>query len=352
MIVGTRKGLLVLEQDGEAWRHKKTDFEGIPVSQFFADPVTGDWWAALDHGHWGVKLHRSKDHGANWEAIAAPKYPEGEEIRDGVPATLNYIWSIERAGDKILFGTDPGGLFSYDEESLFTLNRPLWEQPSRKQWFGGGRDEAGIHSIVVNPEDPKNIYIAISCAGVFETKDGGETWLPRNKGLKADFLPDPEAEVGQDPHLVVASPADFKVLWQQNHCGIYRSADGGQNWDYISEEGGPAHFGFAIAASETNAETAWVIPGRSDEIRTAVDGKMCVCRTEDGGKSWTALREGLPQESCFDIVYRHCFDISGAELAFGTTTGNLFYSPDGGDHWKTLSNYLPMVYVLSFVDLS
>lgn len=351
MCVGTRKGLLVFEQENDQWTLKKTDFKGIPVSQFFADSVTGDWWAALDHGHWGVKLQRSKDRGETWEEIAAPKYPDGEEIKDGVPATLAYIWAIERVGDKVYFGTDPGGLFSYDDENQFTLNRPLWDLPSRKEWFGGGRDNAGIHSIFVNPEDAKNFYVAISCAGVFETKDGGESWAPKNKGMRADFLPDPTSEIGQDPHLVVASPADFKVLWQQNHCGIYRSADGGGNWDSISEENGPANFGFAVAASETDPDTAWVIPGVSDEVRTAVDGKMCVCRTNDGGKTWTQLRDGLPQENCFDIVYRHCFDIHGKELAFGTTTGNLFYSSDEGDQWQTVSNYLPMVYVLKFVEV-
>ena len=140
------------------------------------------------------------------------------------------------------------------------------------------------------------MFVGVSVAGVFETRDGGQTWEPRNRGLYADFLPDPNAEVGQDPHLVVQSPSHPDVLWQQNHCSIYVSRDAGLNWTDVSEASGPAKFGFAVAVDENDPDTAWVVPAVNDEMRIAVDGRMLVCRTSDGGQTWTALSEGLPSK--------------------------------------------------------
>ena len=229
--------------------------------------------------------------------------------------------------------------------------RGLWDHPSRKeQWFGGGRDHPGIHSILVDPADSDHIYIAVSCAGTFETKDGGETWLPMNKGLRADFLPDPSSEIGQDPHLVDWCKANTQVMWQQNHCGIYRSEDGGASWTDISEKDGIANFGFAVAAHETDPNVAWVVPGVSDVMRVAIDNSLCVSRTDDGGKTWKHFREGLPQNASFDITYRHALDVTGDTLAFGTTTGNVYMSDNGGEKWNTLSNNLPMVHSVEFVN--
>ena len=266
-------------------------------------------------------------------------------IKDDKPASLKYIWAVAKRGNQLLLGTDPGGLFeSSDNGNSFSLNRGLWDHPSRKGWFGGGRDNPGIHSICVDPRDENHIYIAISCAGVFETTDGGSTWNPRNKGLKADFLPDPDSEIGQDPHLTVMCPNNPDVMWQQNHCGIFRTTDGAKNWEEITDKNGPADFGFAIEVHPENENMAWVIPGVSDGVRVAIDGKLQVCRTDDGGKTWKSFSNGLPQENCYDIVYRHCLDYNGEDLVFGSTTGNVFVSNDMGENWKCISNYLPMVY--------
>jgi photosystem II stability/assembly factor-like uncharacterized protein len=218
-----------------------------------------------------------------------------------------------------------------------------------EQWFGGGRDHPGIHSILFDPKNENRMLVAISCAGVFESLDKGETWAPKNQGLKADFLPDPNAEVGQDPHLLVACDANFDVMWQQNHCGIFRTADGGKNWNDVSDKSGEANFGFAIAADPTNDQVAWVVPALSDGIRVAVDRSICVCRTENGGASWDTFRNGLPQGHAFDITYRHALDQDEEMLAFGTTTGNLYISYDHGESWKALSNNLPMVHCVDFV---
>ena len=356
LMIGTRKGLITYRKNGSGkWIYDNTEFLGIPVTIATIDENTGYWWALLDHGHWGCKLHRSKD-GKSWEELEAPKYPDGEEVKDGVAAATRLLWAFSNGGSDrpgtIYVGTEPGGLFkSTDNGDSFELMRGLWDHPSRKgQWFGGGRDHPGIHSILVDPTDSDHIYIAISCAGTFETKDGGQTWHPMNKGLRADFLPDPASEIGQDPHLVDWCKGNTQVMWQQNHCGIYRSEDGGANWTDISEKDGIANFGFAVAAHETDPNVAWVVPGVSDVMRVAIDNSLCVSRTDDGGKTWAHFREGLPQSASFDITYRHALDVTGDTLAFGTTTGNVYMSENGGERWSTLSNNLPMVHSVAFVD--
>jgi len=354
LLLGTRKGLIIYQFKNDQWVYKALHFKGIPVSIAWVDERDQTIWACLDHGHWGCKLHCSTDSGASWQEVAPPKYPEGEEVKEGVAAATRYIWAMNHGGrdqaERLWLGTEPGGLFVRKHKGEdFQLIPSLWNDPSRKDhWFGGGRDYAGIHSIVVDPRDSNHLYVGISCAGVFESRDGGMSWAARNKGLKADYLPDPYAEVGHDPHLLLACPSDPDVLWQQNHCGIFRSTDGGQQWTDISEEEGPAKFGFTIAVSEENTETAWVVPAISDEIRIAPQQALCVCRTDDGGKSWTSFRKGLPQEACFDIVYRHALDVNGEWLCFGTTTGNLFLSADYGATWKGLNHHLPMVYDVHF----
>ena len=356
LLLGTRKGLVAYRYSNGRWQVENISFEGVPVSIAYAEADGNTWWACLDHGHWGVKLQRSKDRGNTWEEVAAPAFPEGEEVKDGVPATTRYIWSMTESysGNKkrLWIGTDPGGLFVSDNNGdSFELVESLWNHPTRKEgWFGGGRDQPGIHSIVIDPRNNDHMYIAISCAGVFESEDAGKTWEIRNKGLRADFLPDPNALTGHDPHILVAAAGDPDTMWQQNHCGIFMTTDGAKNWVDVSEQEGPARFGFGIAVAEDNPLQAWVAPAHSDLNRTAIKGSLCICRTDDGGKTWTACRNGLPQDNCFDIVYRHCMAISGDSLVVGTTTGNLFYSPDKGENWQVLNNYLPMVYSVQFAN--
>ena len=354
-MLGTRKGLITYQRNGTNWKHKSTSFLGIPVSLTHVDSRTDTWWACLDHGHWGQKLHKSQDQGETWEEVEAPKFKEGVEVKEGEAAAVRYLWAFAEGGpdreNTLYIGTEPGGLFqSQDGGSSFSLVESLWNHPSRKEhWVGGGRDYAGIHSIVVDPRNSDHLYIGVSVAGVFESTDGGANWEVRNKGLRADFLPDPHAEIGHDPHLLVSCPSKPDVLWQQNHCGIFRSTDGARSWQDVTQEDGPAKFGFAVAVSENNPDQAWVVPAISDEIRVAVDNALCVCRTDDGGTSWMDFRKGLPQQNCFDIVFRHALDVTGNSLAFGTTTGNLFLSDDFGESWECLSSNLPMVYSVAFV---
>jgi photosystem II stability/assembly factor-like uncharacterized protein len=364
LLVGTRKGLFVLERKGGSWRHLRHCHAGIPVSYAFQDTRDGRMWACLDHGHWGQKLERSDDLGETWEEVAAPVYPEDAVLKGGKPATLRYLWSMAQGGDdepgRVYVGTEPGGLFVTDDGGEgFRLVESLWDHPTRlagdgegdegfRGWFGGGRNHPGIHSILVDPRDSKRLWIGISCAGVFETTDGCETWSIRNDGMHAPFLPDPPPAVGFDPHQVVSCPADPETLWQQNHCGVFRSTDGGRRWHDVSQEGGPAFFGFGVCVDERDPETAWVVPAAGDTNRMAIDGAMCVCRTDDGGKTWTRFGEGLPQEHAYDLVLRHGFDLAGDRLAFGSTSGNVYASDDRGESWSPLGHHFPQVYSVRF----
>ena len=260
--LSTRKGMIKLERQTRGWETTGVSFPGIPVSYAFKDHRTGTLWAALETDHYGSKLQRSLDDGATWENIELPKYPEGAVAGDGSPASLSYIWVIAPGlpdqPERLYLGTEPGGLFQSDNGGeTFSLVSGLWEHPSRMRgWFGAGRDHPGVHSIVIDPRNPDRLMVGISVAGVFETVDGGVTWEPRNKGLNATYLPNPQAEIGQDPHLLLACPSEPDVLWQQNHCGIFRSTDGGQNWVEVSQTGGPAFFGFPIAVDAGDPESA------------------------------------------------------------------------------------------------
>ena len=343
---------------------------GLPVSMIYVDERTDTWWAGLPHRHWGQKLHRSTDGGKSWQQVATPRYPTHIPLKNGKPAALKLIWCMAQAGadrpNELWLGTEPGGLFhSKNNGDSWELVESLWQQRVASDlWFGAGKDAPFIHSIVVNPLNNNHLYIAVSCAGVYESVDYGATWQPRNVGLKATYLPNPNAEIGHDPHLLLACQTGLSVfslentefplekspfstseltLWQQNHCGIFRSINGGQNWTDVTDKNGIANYGFALAIDPKNPNRAWVIPALSDEMRVPHDLALCVCRTDDGGRTWQQLREGLPQKHCFDIVFRHAFVIDNQTLAFGTTTGNLFLSENGGDSWRCLSSHLPRI---------
>lgn len=192
----------------------------------------------------------------------------------------------------------------------------------------------------------------MSCGGVWETTDGGESWQVRADGMRADYMPPEQAGTPeiQDPHRVVACAADFDVLYTQHHCGIWRSGDGARSWQEIAEAG-PSTFGFAVAVHPRDPDTAWFVPAVKDEHRIPVDGKVVVTRTRDGGKSFDVLREGLPQEHAYDLTFRHGLDVddSGDRLVFASTTGSLWISEDQGDSWTAVCEHLPPVYAVRFV---
>ena len=353
LLIATSKGLAVYQRMGNRWKFDTMHFLGMPVSVAKEDPRNGHWWVCLAHKHWGPKVHYSMNQGETWMEVPSPKYPASAEIKPGLPATLKYIWTLEMSNadrpGEIWIGTEPGGLFHGNDHERFTLNESLWNHPSRiEHWFGGGRNHPGIHSIVVDPRDSQRVFIGVSCAGVFETQNGGKNWIVRNRGLKADFLPNPHVEVGQDPHMVLQCKHQPNVFWQQNHCGIFRSTDYAQTWLEVTDTTGVTKYGFALAIDEYNPNKAWVIPATSDDKRVAVNGALAVYYTDNGGRTWTDYRDGLPQTHCFDIVLRHALAKDHDTMAFGTNIGNLFISEDAGKSWQALNHHLPTIYSVSF----
>lgn len=348
--VATRKGLFELRRRDGTWRIGRASFVGEPVSMVLPPGGSGRMLAALNLGHFGVKVHASDDGGQHWREVATPAYPPQPEGAPGPAWKLVQVWSMEAAGGEILAGTLPGGLFrSRDGGESWQLDMGLWNQPKRPEWFGGGYPEPGIHSICPHPGG--SLLVGVSCAGAWATDDGGTTWRQTAHGMRADFMPpeqagDPDI---QDPHAIARCAASPEVLWCQHHCGIWRSTDGGASWQEVT--GVPVSaFGFAVAAHPVDAQTAWFAPAVKDERRVPVDGALVVNRTRDGGRSFETLREGLPQRDCYDLVYRHGLVVGadGRSLLMGSTTGHLWASDDGGERWATVALHLPPIYAVRF----
>ncbi|MEZ6064624.1 MAG: exo-alpha-sialidase [Planctomycetaceae bacterium] len=367
LLLATRKGLFTVKQTRGQWTLDRLDFLGQTVNMLLDDPRDGALYAGLALGHFGYKLHRSDDRGRTWNEVAVPVYPEGAEygagpmVADGdpktKPASLKEIWALEAGGPDqpglLWAGTIPGGLFcSRDRGESWELVTSLWDRPERMEWFGGGKDDPGIHSICVDPRDSRHVTIAISCGGVWETTDAGESWSIIGQGLRADFMP-PDMQYHpntQDAHRLAQSLANPDHMWVQHHNGIFVSRDGAKSFQEI-EQAGPSVFGFAVCAHPQEPDTAWFVPAIKDEFRIPVDGQLVVTRTRDGGQSFETLRNGLPQQHCYDLVFRHGLDVDGTgqKLAMGSSTGGLWITDDGGDRWTEVSTTLPQIYCVRFV---
>ncbi len=363
--LGTRKGLIEVQRHAERWTITRTSFLGVSVPMLMRDPRTGTVIAAIEHGHFGTKFHHSEDDGATWVERACPTYPpKPDDVPDTIcqmsqrpiPWALEKIWALEAGGADqpglLWCGTIPGGLFkSLDGGASWELVRSLWDHPGRARWFGGGADWPGIHSILVDPRNSQHVTIAVSCGGVWETWDTGETWSCIGSGVFAEFMP-PELRDDpgiQDPHRIAACSAAPDALWMQHHNGIFHSPDGGQHWTHL-KTADPSDFGFGVAVHPQNPQIAWFVPGIRDTDRVPVDCALCVMRTQDGGASFQALRAGLPQDHAYHVVYRHALAVApdGQTLAFGSTTGSVWISENGGDTWERLSADLPPIYCLRF----
>lgn len=349
LLVATAKGLVDYEIEGPSTKWKTVHFPGYNVTSLYHDPVNDRLWVGISHKHWGQKLHFSNDHGKSWSETGLPQL-RGLTLQNGKPAKLRQVWCFRQGGEsdpgRLWMGTDPGALFlSEDHGSSFNLVEPLWNHSSRQtkgQWFGAGSDFPFIHTIIVDPNNHNHILVAVSCAGVFESWDCGSSWNPKNNGLIAAYLPNPNVEVGHDPHTVYMSSTNNQILWQQNHCGIFNSVDGGDVWRLMSKQDSIPHYGFAMTINEENPDQAWVIPVTSDEQRIAPDLRLRVFKTSDFGQSWMDDSEGLPTTPSFDIVLRQAFDKKGDIQVFGTTNGNLFLRTIG-DTWQTISAHLTKV---------
>lgn len=360
LLVATRKGLFMVAGQGGQWAIQAHHFAGDPVSQVLVDPRDGAWYAALNLGHFGVKLRKSTDGGASWTEIAAPAFPPKPEAGpladDSTPWSVQLVWTLAAGGADepgvLWAGCLPAGLFkSTDGGTSWALNAPLWEEPRRRQWMGGGYDHAGIHSVLVDPKDSRHLTVAISCGGVWQTRNGGANWALTASGMKADYLPAESAadENAQDPHCLVQCAAQPHVLWVQHHCGIYRSVDAAQSWQAIAAPQ-PSGFGFAVACDPRDPLRAWFVPALADACRIPVNGNMVVTRTDDGGASFQAFGAGLPQHHACHLVYRHALAVApdGQTLALASTTGGLWASGDAGEAWHAISRDLPPVAALCF----
>jgi photosystem II stability/assembly factor-like uncharacterized protein len=344
VLLGTRKGLFILSSDADRrdWDIAGPFCENWPMNHVIGDPHDGVIYAAGGNEWFGPAIWRSTDLGQSWtHSSAGLAYREGEE-------PVKAAWSLALAPGALYAGVQPAGLFcSEDGGTSWLPVEGLQQHPTRPHWSPGG---AGLilHSIVLDPADRNRIWVGISAAGVFHTGDGGTSWEPRNRGTRADFLPEGQnyPEFGQCVHCLVLAAGSSERLYQQNHCGMYRSDDGGLNWTSI-EKGLPSSFGFPAAAHPRDPETLYLLPLNGDTAgRFVPDGAAAVWRTRDGGRSWEALRKGLPQRHAYFGVLRQAMAtdrLTPAGVYFGTSGGAFFASADEGESWQCVAQHLPAI---------
>ncbi|MET0313859.1 MAG: exo-alpha-sialidase [Hansschlegelia sp.] len=344
LLVGTKKGVFLLESDADrrAWGLRGPFCETWPINHVIGDPATGAIYGAGGNEWFGPAVWKSADLGASWtHSSKGLAYDAGAE-----PITA--AWSLASGHGRLYAGVSPAGLFvSDDGGESWAHVEGLQKHPSRPEWNPGG---AGLilHSLVLHPEDQRQIWIGVSSAGVFYTADGGETWEPRNRGTRADYMPDDQRypEFGQCVHCVVMAPGKPNRLYQQNHCGMYRSDDGGMSWSSV-EAGLPSSFGFPAAVHPRDPDRFYLAPLNGDQAgRFMPNAQAAVWRSGDGGDSWSDLRQGLPQENAFFGVLRQALATDALEPAgvyFGTGSGELYASRDEGETWERIAEHLPTV---------
>jgi photosystem II stability/assembly factor-like uncharacterized protein len=349
VLVGTMKGAFLVRSNAarSRWETGGPWFPGQAVYAMAYDARAGRrrLWAGTGSMHWGAVLRSSDDFGKTWTN------PEAANVRfpaeSGV--SLKQIWQIRpgRADepDTLYCGVEPAALFeSHDAGATWSLNRGLFDHPHRPMWQPGGGGLC-LHTIVPDPVDRRRLMVAISTGGVYRSDDGGRSWQVKNKGVRADFMPDKYPEFGQCVHKVVVHPARPERLFLQNHWGLYRSDDGGDSWRDIAN-GVPSDFGFAMVIHPHDPDTVYIVPIESDEFRCTPEGKLRVYRTRDGGASWEALTRGLPQKDALETVLRDAMaadPLNPAGIYFGTRSGQLWGSNDGGTSWSLIRSGLPPI---------
>lgn len=350
--LASRKGIFVYKKAGTSWKLEKHHFDGVKASLVAWDPYSRKIWAGMAHGHWGPKLHVSKDKGRSFQEVPMPRMPGAKE--GDKASNIAEVWgfAFDKTG-RIYVGTAPAELFHSDDGGqTWTHNTALHTMEGRDRWFAAATESHCVHSISVNPDNHDEIVVGISVGGVLISKDRGKSWIYGNSGMKAYFMPDHNDPIVQDPHIVKRARSDSRILWQQNHCGIFKSEDGGASWTDLSKaKGVKTPFGWGVVVDDNDANTAYTLPAQSDETRVPLQKKLIVQKTTNGGKSWQVLTNGLPQKNCFDIVYRHAFSGAGKSLLFGTTTGHVFFSHNQGKKWAQIKDYLPPIYGVKLVDL-
>jgi len=367
VLVGTRKGgfIFTSDRDRKKWSVGEVLFKGWNMMHMMMDPRDRRLHAAVSHFVYGPTTQYSDDFGQTWtQAPAVPKLsrpsisgrPHGtvEEAFSGQPVTdtpegVIKVWNITpgrvEEPEVLYAGIQPAALFkSTDRGETWSLVESLYDHPQRGQWNPGAGGLC-LHTIVLDPRDQDRMYIAVSAAGVYRTDDGGQTWQPRNKNVLADFNPDKFPEFGQCVHKLEMHPSRPEVLFQQNHCGVYRSDNCGDDWIDIGEGKLPTRFGFPIAVHPHDPKTIYVVLEESDQIHMSVGGQFAVWRSRDEGENWQRLTEGLPANAHV-VVLREAMatdNLDRAGIYAGTNTGQLFYSRDDGDTWEILADFLPPI---------
>lgn len=348
LLIGTKRGLFLARSDGDRreWRMSDPVLAGREVYHAMRDPRDGSLWAASDHRIWGAHLHRSDDGGRSWQTLdTAPAHADDR----GLSAIWKLVPGPSDRPENVLAGVQPAGLFvSHDAGASWRAVDSLNDHATRSTWqpMGGG---LALSDVILDPRDPRRMYVAVSAGGVYRSDDGGGSWRPVNQGVRACFQPDEHPASGQCVHKLALHPARPDRLYQQNHCGTYRSDDGGESWTEITD-GLPSDYGYALAVDPHDPDTAFVVPEESSHMRTTVGGALRVYRTQDAGAGWRAMTDGLPQRDAYVTVLREamCTDpLEPCGVYLGTSGGHVFASRDRGEGWKLIAGFLPRILSLS-----
>jgi hypothetical protein len=371
VMVGTDKGGFTFLSDTARgdWEMSGIRFKSWNVMHMQLDPRDGRLHAAVSHFVYGPTTQYSDDLGETWQQSRqvpvvprpsksgrplttpeeAARYAEGQTNIQSEPEKLIKVWNITPGRPSepgVLYaGVEPAALFiSRDRGETWTINESLFDHPHRGTWFPGNGGLC-LHTILLDPLNLDRLYVGISTGGCYRSDDGGQTWAPFNKGVRADFMPDHFPEYGQCLHKMALHPSQPEVIYQQNHCGMYRSDNAGGEWIDIGEGKLPSRFGFPIAVHPHEPRTIYIVPEQSDEYRLSIDGRFAVWRSRNGGESWERLTAGLPDHAQL-VVLRDAMatdTLEEAGIYVGTNTGQLFHSRDAGDHWQLLADYLPPI---------
>jgi hypothetical protein len=369
LLIASKKGAFILKSDPKRrnWEVSSPIFLGNIIHHVVLDPRDRrTMLMAAKTGHLGPTVFRSTNFGKTWKEAAKPpafaKAPEGEKGR--VVDHVFWLTPGHAREPKVWYaGTSPQGLFRSEDggeswESVTGFN----DHPMRFDWTGGEQagtpDGPKMHSINIDPRDPEHIYIGMSGGGVFESTNRGADWRPLNAGCQADFIPTPDPEYGHDPHCVRLHPLEPDILYQQNHCGIYRMDRAEGRWERIGEKMPKAvgDIGFPVVLHPRDPKTVWVFPMDGTQVwpRTSPGGKPAAYVTRNSGKKWQRQDNGLPTGEAWFTVFRQAMTADAHEpvgIYFGTTCGEVWASTNEGEKWSCIARHLPQIYAVEAAEL-